>query len=151
MSKSEVVKKEFSNEMSVQWEYSSPKKWIRRESKLKFELDVACEALHERLVEFKNDVGFYPKKIAMKISIKDQPNLTKTMPLVPPQGIGPTALSLESIQSLVIDEMTRMNIRWGNVVVTKIQLAAKGLKSRSVLRPQDDIQRKGFYPTKFPI
>lgn len=124
--------------MSIQWEYSSPKTWIRRGSKLKSELEVACEALHERLSEFKDNVGFYPKKIAMKISIKDEPNMTKSIPLSAPEG----AISLESIQSSVIEEMKTMNIRWENVVVTKIQLAAKGLKSRSVLRPQDDILRK---------
>ena len=124
--------------MSIQWEYSSPKTWIRRGSKLKSELEVACEALHERLSEFKDNVGFYPKKIAMKISIKDEPNMTKSIPLSAPEGV----ISLESIQSSVIEEMKTMNIRWENVVVTKIQLAAKGLKSRSVLRPQDDILRK---------
>ena len=124
--------------MSIQWEYSSPKTWIRRGSKLKTELEVACEAFHERLSEFKDDVGFYPKKIAMKISIKDEPNLTTSIPLLAPQG----AISLETIQSAVIEEMRTMNIRWENVVVTKIQLAAKGLKPRSVLRPQDDIHRK---------
>ena len=124
--------------MSIQWEYSSPKTWIRRGSKLKSELEVACEALHERLLEFKDNVGFYPKKIAMKISIKDEPNMTKSISLSAPEGV----ISLESIQSSVIEEMKTMNIRWENVVVTKIQLAAKGLKSRSVLRPQDDILRK---------
>ena len=124
--------------MSIQWEYSSPKTWIRRGSKLKSELEVACEALHERLLEFKDNVGFYPKKIAMKISIKNEPNMTKSIQLSAPEG----AISLESIQSSVIEEMKTMNIRWENVVVTKIQLAAKGLKSRSVLRPQDDILRK---------
>ena len=124
--------------MSIQWEYSSPKTWIRRGSKLKSELEVACEALHERLSEFKDNVGFYPKKIAMKISIKDEPNMTKSISLSAPEGV----ISLESIQSSVIEEMKTMNIRWENVVVTKIQLAAKGLKSRSVLRPQDDILRK---------
>ena len=124
--------------MSIQWEYSSPKTWIRRGSKLKSELEVACEALHERLLEFKDNVGFYPKKIAMKISIKNEPNMTKSISLSAPEGV----ISLESIQSSVIEEMKTMNIRWENVVVTKIQLAAKGLKSRSVLRPQDDILRK---------
>ena len=124
--------------MSIQWEYSSPKTWIRRGSKLKSELEVACEALHERLSEFKDNVGFYPKKIAMKISIKNEPNMTKSISLSAPEGV----ISLESIQSSVIEEMKTMNIRWENVVVTKIQLAAKGLKSRSVLRPQDDILRK---------
>ena len=133
-----MIKKEFSNEMSVQWEYKTPRTWIKKASKLKTELEVACEALFERLSEFKENVGFYPKKIAMKISIKDEPNLTKSIPLLAPEG----AISLETIQSSVIEEMRTMNIRWENVVVTKIQLAAKGLKPRSVLRPQDDIQRK---------
>ena len=76
----------------------------------------------------------------MKISIKDEPNFTKTLPILAPQGI----INLELIKSDVIEEMVKLNIRWENVVVTKIQLAAKGFKPRSVLRPQDDINRRGF-------
>ena len=136
------MKKEFTSGMSVQWEYSAPSFWIRDWAKLESELKVACEAFYDRITEFKTDKGFYPKNVSMKIFIKDHPNFTATCRLLTAaQG----TITVESIQSTVIGELQKNDIRWDNLAVTKIQLIAKGLKSRSVLRPQDDIQRKGFH------